>query len=49
VLEHETSETLNQQLGLWQERALPNLDSNIKCGQSLIGTDFYEGQQAGII
>jgi type I restriction-modification system DNA methylase subunit/predicted type IV restriction endonuclease len=44
VLEHETSETLNRQLGLWHERALPNLDSNIKCGNSLIGTDFYEGQ-----
>ncbi len=48
VLEHETSETLNQQLGLWKERALPNLDSNIKCGNSLIGTDFYEGRQAGL-
>jgi len=47
VLEHETSETLNQQLGLWKERALPNLESNIKCGNSLIGTDFYEGRQAG--
>jgi len=47
VLEHETSETLNQQLGLWKERALPNLESNIKCGNSLIGTDFYAGKQAG--
>jgi hypothetical protein len=47
VLEHETSETLNQQLGLWKERALPNLESNIKCGNSLIGTDFYTGKQAG--
>ncbi|MBN1683916.1 MAG: Eco57I restriction-modification methylase domain-containing protein, partial [Gammaproteobacteria bacterium] len=47
VLEHETSETLNQQLGLWKERALPNLESNIKCGNSLIGMDFYEGRQTG--
>jgi len=27
------------------ERALPDLASNIKCGNSLIGPDFYEGQQ----
>ncbi len=48
VLENETSETLNRQLGLWHERALPNLASNIKCGNSLIGTDFYEGQQTAL-
>ena len=48
MLEHETSETLNQQLRLWKERALPNLESNIKCGNSLIGTDFYEGRQAAL-
>ena len=48
VLEHESSETLNRQLGLWQERALPNLASNIKCGNSLIGTDFYEQQQTAL-
>jgi len=27
------------------ERALPDLDRNIKCGNSLIGTDFYTGRQ----
>jgi hypothetical protein len=27
------------------ERALPDLASNIKCGNSLIGPDFYKGQQ----
>jgi type I restriction-modification system DNA methylase subunit len=48
VLEHETSETLNLQLGLWKERALPNLENNIKCGNSLIGTDFYESRQAAL-
>ncbi|MDW7681834.1 MAG: DNA methyltransferase, partial [bacterium] len=48
VLEHETSETLNRQLGLWQERALPNLESNIKCGNSLIGTDFYQNRQSAL-
>ncbi|MBN1479294.1 Eco57I restriction-modification methylase domain-containing protein [candidate division KSB1 bacterium] len=46
VLEHENSETLNRQLGLWHERALPNLSHNIKCGNSLIGPDYYEDQQS---
>jgi predicted type IV restriction endonuclease len=27
------------------ERALPDLADNIKCGNSLIGPDFYQGQQ----
>ncbi len=27
------------------ERALPDLSNNIKCGNSLIGPDFYKGQQ----
>ena len=42
VLEGETQETIGQQMSLWQERALPDLANNIKCGNSLIGTDFYE-------
>jgi len=42
VLEGENKETLNQQLKFFQERALPNLYKNIKCGNSLIGTDYYE-------
>jgi len=41
VLEGETDESLGQQLSLWQERALPNLGENIKCGNSLIGHDFF--------
>ncbi len=28
--------------GCSQERALPDLDDNIKCGNSLIGPDFYD-------
>ncbi|MEJ5260839.1 MAG: N-6 DNA methylase [Anaerohalosphaeraceae bacterium] len=28
-----------------RERALPDLGHNIQCGNSLIGTDFYKGQQ----
>ena len=45
VLEGENQETLNHQLKMFQERALPDLASNIKCGNSLIGPDFYDGQQ----
>jgi len=44
VLEGENQETLGQQLALWRERALPDLASNVKCGNSLIGPDYFEGQ-----
>ncbi len=44
VLEGENQETLGQQLALWRERALPDLGDNIKCGNSLIGPDYFEGQ-----
>jgi len=45
VLEGETEETIVNQLKLFHERALPDLANNIKCGNSLIGPDFYENQQ----
>jgi hypothetical protein len=41
VLEDENRETIGKNLLLFHERVLPNLDNNIKCGNSLIGTDFY--------
>ncbi|MAT40406.1 MAG: hypothetical protein CL946_12490 [Ectothiorhodospiraceae bacterium] len=44
VLEGESDESLQQQTRLKMERALPDLAGNIKCGNSLIGSDFYEGQ-----
>ena len=44
VLEGENEETLTKQLKLFQERALPYPGRNIKCGNSLIGPDFYDGQ-----
>jgi len=40
VLEGETTQTFDQQMRLFQERALPNLSKNIKCGNSIIGIDF---------
>jgi hypothetical protein len=46
VLEGETEETLSNFYRLFQERALPDLGRNIKCGNSLIGPDFYETAEA---
>ena len=46
VLEHESRESTDQQVKLWLEGVLPNLGRNVKCGNSLIGPDFYgTGQQ----
>jgi len=45
VLEGESQQSLDHQLRLFHERALPDLASNIKCGNSLIGPDFYENRQ----
>jgi hypothetical protein len=40
VLEEENEENISKQLKLFAERALPSLHQNIKCGNSLIGTDI---------
>jgi len=45
VLEGENIETLNKNMKLFHERALPDLARNIQCGNSLIGSDFYSGMQ----
>ena len=48
VLEGEDEGTLGQQLTMSlgkAERVLPDLGQNIRCGNSLIGSDFYQGQQ----
>lgn len=49
VLEGESEQTLATQLRMFQERALPDLDNNIKWGNSLIGSDFYNNQQIGFL
>jgi methylase of polypeptide subunit release factors len=51
VLEGENEGSLGQQLAFFQERALPDLGSNIKCGNSLIGPDFYtqDGRQLALL
>lgn len=42
MLEGESEQTLGRQLKLLHERVLPDLGNNIKCGNSLIGSDFYD-------
>jgi len=37
-------ENASGQLGLGMERVLPDLGNNIKCGNSLIGFDYFEGK-----
>lgn len=49
VLEGENEQTLGKQLSMFKERALPSLSSNIKCGNSLIGTDFYNAEQTSLL
>lgn len=41
VLEGESRDVFEKQQKLWMERVLPDLGNNIKCGNSLIGPDFY--------
>lgn len=49
VLEDENGETIGKaSIGLLRERVLPNLEDNIKCGNSLIGPDFYNQMSLGI-
>ena len=48
VMEGETEATLGAQLRLLPERVLPDLSANVKCGNSLIGPDFYAGRQLSL-
>lgn len=43
-MEGETEASIQQQFKLWNERVLPTLENNIKSGNSLIDTDFYDNQ-----
>lgn len=46
ILEGETRSTLGRQQTLFpKETFLPNLSENIKCGNSLIATDYYKDKQ----
>jgi type I restriction-modification system DNA methylase subunit len=43
-MEGETEASIAQQFSMFHERVLPDLDNNIKDGNSLIDTDFYDNQ-----
>jgi adenine-specific DNA-methyltransferase len=43
-MEGESKNSIEQQYKLWNERVLPTLDDNIKSGNSLIDTDYYDTQ-----
>ena len=49
VLEGENEQSIGKQMALFQERVLPDLANNIKCGNSLIGPDFHENQQMSLL
>jgi hypothetical protein len=48
ALEGETKESVERML-FHRERALPDLANNIRCGNSLVGRDFYNGQQRSLL
>ncbi len=43
-MEGETQASITNQVSLFNERVLPTLDNNIKSGNSLIDTDYYDTQ-----
>jgi hypothetical protein len=50
LLEGESEQTVVRQLQFaYRERVLPDLGANIKCGNSLIGSDFYDNQQMSLL
>jgi len=48
VLEGENAESIGKTILMFHERALPDLNQNVKCGNSLIGPDFYNNQQTDL-
>jgi len=45
VLEQTPGDAVERNQKLFHERALPDIDGNIKCGNSLIGPSFFHAQQ----
>ena len=45
VIEGETQQVMQRDWIRERQRILPDLESNIKCGNSLIGPDFYDNEQ----
>jgi hypothetical protein len=42
-------QSTGKQMFLFQQRVLPDLGNNVKCGNSLIGPDFYDHQQMNLL
>ncbi len=49
VLEAASRDVIESQYRLFHERALPDLGDNIKCGNSLVSSDFYETYQPDLL
>jgi len=49
VLEGESGEALGKNLTLFHERALPDLGDNIKCGNSLVESNFYDQGELSVL
>lgn len=49
VLEGEKSDAIARQMNLFHIRALPDLGSNIRCGNSLIDSDFYRNYSLSLL
>ena len=43
-LEGETKASITHQMTMFKERVLPNLDNNIKAGNSLVNENYYNGE-----
>jgi type I restriction-modification system DNA methylase subunit len=43
-LEGETKASITHQMTMFKERVLPNLDNNIKAGNSLVNDNYYNGE-----
>ncbi len=48
LMENETKESEGKLFKHSDEKYLPNLSNNIKCGNSLIGSDFYDDKDMGL-
>ena len=44
LMENETEESCENLFRYSDLKALPNLDKNIRCGNTLVGNDFYDGK-----
>ncbi|MDD3627410.1 MAG: N-6 DNA methylase, partial [bacterium] len=48
LMEHENQESAGMLFKISDFKLLPDLSGNIKCGNSLIGSDFYKGQNLSL-